>query len=116
VGAFVHEALGCGQANSAASAGDDCDLTFQFERMRHLHLQRHTARAQVIDELETLYEDIPDKKDRLARMEVIGSPHASFDDDDEALRRGGKLSLGRNNRGRQPKSRPGKPVGNPRAE
>src|SRR6202142_2311465 len=30
VGAFVHEALGRGQANSAASAGDDCDLTFQF--------------------------------------------------------------------------------------
>src|ERR1700760_994995 len=29
-GAFVHEAFGCGQANSAASAGDDCDLTLQF--------------------------------------------------------------------------------------
>jgi hypothetical protein len=26
------------------------------------------------------------------------------------------MSVGRNNRGRQPKSRPGKPVGDPRAE
>jgi hypothetical protein len=51
-------------------------------------LQSDSARAQVIDELETLYEDIPDKKDRLARMEVIGSPHASFGDDDEGVEGG----------------------------
>jgi hypothetical protein len=56
--------------------------------------QSDTARAQVIDELETLYEDLTDKKGRLAMMDVIGSPHASFDDDDEGFEEGWKIEPG----------------------
>ena len=45
--------------------------------------QSDSARAQVIDELETLYEDIPDTKDRLAMMGVIGTHNLYFPADDE---------------------------------
>jgi hypothetical protein len=44
-----------------------------------------SARAQVIDELETLYEDIPDTKERFAMMRVIGAPNVYFDEDEEDL-------------------------------
>ena len=45
--------------------------------------QSDSARAQVIDELEALYEDIPDKKERLAMMRVIGAPNVCFHEDDD---------------------------------
>ena len=45
--------------------------------------QSGDARAQVIGELETLYEDTPDKKDRLAMMGVIGAPNVSFQEEGE---------------------------------
>lgn len=44
-----------------------------------------SARAQVISELESLYEDIPNTKERLAMMGVIGAPNVCFDEDDEDL-------------------------------
>ncbi len=45
--------------------------------------QSDSARAHVIGELETLYEDIPDKKERLAMMGAIGAPNVYFPGDDE---------------------------------
>lgn len=45
--------------------------------------QSAIARAQIIDELETLYEDIPDIKERFAKIKLIGTPGVSFDEDDE---------------------------------
>ena len=41
------------------------------------------AKAFVIDELESLYEDIKDKKERLAIMAVIGASNVYFDEDEE---------------------------------
>lgn len=37
----------------------------------------------VIDELESLYEDVDDKKERLAMMGVIGASNVYFDEDEE---------------------------------
>ena len=45
--------------------------------------QSDSARALVADELETLYEDIPDKKTRLEMMRVIGAPSVYFPEDDD---------------------------------
>lgn len=45
--------------------------------------QSDSARAQVVDELETLYEDVPDKGDRLRTIGVIGLPNVYFPEDDE---------------------------------
>ena len=49
--------------------------------------QSDSARAQVVDEMETLYEDVPDSGERLRLIEVIGSPNIYFpeDDGDEAF-------------------------------
>ena len=47
--------------------------------------QSGSARAEVADELETLYEDVPDKKERLDMMCVIGAPNVDFDDGDEEI-------------------------------
>lgn len=49
--------------------------------------QSDSARAQVVDELETLYDDVPDQGERLRLIGVIGSPNLYFpeDDDDEAI-------------------------------
>jgi hypothetical protein len=56
--------------------------------------QSDTTRAQVIDELKALYEDLAGKEDRLAMMEVIGSPHASFDEDDKDFEEGWEIEPG----------------------
>lgn len=45
--------------------------------------QSESARADVADELETLYEDVEDKRTRIAMIGAIGAPNVSFDDDDE---------------------------------
>jgi hypothetical protein len=45
--------------------------------------QSESARSDIADELETLYEDIEDKKTRLEMMGVIGAPNVSFDEEDE---------------------------------
>ena len=45
--------------------------------------QSESPRAEVADELETLYEDVEDKGTRIEMMGVIGAPNVSFDDDDE---------------------------------
>jgi len=49
--------------------------------------QSHSARAQVADEMETLYEDVHDSGERLRLINIIGTPCVSFpaDDDDEAF-------------------------------
>ena len=45
--------------------------------------QSDDAKALVLGELESLYEDIDDKKQRLSMMGVIGSPNVYFDEDDD---------------------------------
>lgn len=45
--------------------------------------QSESARADVADELEALYEDVEDKRTRIAMIGAIGAPNVSFDDDDE---------------------------------
>jgi len=45
--------------------------------------QSESARADVADELETLYEDVRDKKARIEMIEAIGAPNVSFDDENE---------------------------------
>lgn len=52
--------------------------------------QSGSARAQVVGEMETLYEDVPDRGKRLHRIGIIGAPNVSFpeDDDDEAFEGG----------------------------
>lgn len=49
--------------------------------------QSDSARAQAVDEMETLYEDVPDHGERLRLIGVIGSPNVYFpeNDDDEAF-------------------------------
>jgi hypothetical protein len=47
--------------------------------------QSDSARAQVVDELESLHEDIPNTKERLAMMGVIGTPNVYFPEDEEDL-------------------------------
>jgi hypothetical protein len=49
--------------------------------------QSDSARAQVVDEMETLYEDVPDQGERLRLIGVIGSPNVYFpeDGDDEEI-------------------------------
>lgn len=45
--------------------------------------QSDSACAQVVDELETLYENVPNKKERLSMIGVIGSPNVYFSEVDE---------------------------------
>jgi hypothetical protein len=45
--------------------------------------QADAAKAFVIDQLEHLYQELPDKSERLMRMGVIGSPNVYFGDDEE---------------------------------
>lgn len=45
--------------------------------------QSYSARAQVVDELEALYEDVPGKGDRLCMIGLIGLPNVYFPGDDE---------------------------------
>lgn len=45
--------------------------------------QSDSAKSLVVGELETLYEDVPDKAERLQMMDLIGNPNADFSDDDE---------------------------------
>lgn len=48
--------------------------------------QSEAARAEVVDELDHLYEEeVPDKKTRLEMMGVIGSPNVYFDDDENGI-------------------------------
>lgn len=44
--------------------------------------QSDSAKSEVIDELETLYEDLPDKKERLEMMAVIGANNVFFNDEE----------------------------------
>ncbi|MCG5260855.1 hypothetical protein EM868_03815 [Cupriavidus gilardii] len=52
--------------------------------------QSYSTRAQVADEMEALYEDVLDSGERLRMIDVIGSPHVYFseDDDDEVFEDG----------------------------
>ena len=45
--------------------------------------QSDSTRAQVVDELEVLYEDVPNKGDRLRMISVIGSPNVYFPEGDD---------------------------------
>jgi hypothetical protein len=45
--------------------------------------QSDAAKAFVVDQLETLYEDLPNKAERISRLGIIGSPDAYFPEDDE---------------------------------
>jgi hypothetical protein len=47
--------------------------------------QSNSARAQIIGELETLYGDIPDTKERLAMIGIIGAPNVYFHEDNEDI-------------------------------
>ncbi len=47
--------------------------------------QSDSAKAQVVDELESLYENVPDKSERLQMMAVIGAHNVYFDDDEETI-------------------------------
>jgi hypothetical protein len=59
--------------------------------------QSESARAEVTDEVETLYEDVEDKKTRIEMMGAIGAPNVSFDDDDEDDREFEELERDPNN-------------------
>lgn len=45
--------------------------------------QSDAAKSLVVDELESLYEDVSDKGERLQMMEVIGSPNVYFEEPDD---------------------------------
>lgn len=45
--------------------------------------QSDSTRAQVVDKLEVLYEDVPNKGDRLRMISVIGSPNVYFPEGDD---------------------------------
>lgn len=47
--------------------------------------QSDSAYAQVVDEMETLYEDVPDQGERLRLIGVIGSPNVHFPEEDGAF-------------------------------
>ena len=42
-----------------------------------------SAKSQVVDELEHLYEEVPNPSERLELVHVIGHPGVSFDSDEE---------------------------------
>jgi len=44
--------------------------------------QSDSTRAQVVDEMETLYEEVPERGERLRLISVIGSPNVHFPEDD----------------------------------
>lgn len=46
--------------------------------------QSDAAKAFVMGELETHYEDLPNKGERLQMMQIIGSPNVDFSDDDDS--------------------------------
>lgn len=45
--------------------------------------QSDSAKSEVMDELETLYEDVKNKKERLQMLRIIGSPDVCFPEDDQ---------------------------------
>lgn len=61
--------------------GFDPELTSDYLEC----FQSDSAKSQVIGELETLYEDLEGKSERLEMMKVIGSPNVSFEGDDQEV-------------------------------